>query len=320
LRGDRDVDVRAVGRELHRWATRTHHQVALVVVPGLNSGQVFVEGRTAELVAVAQEREHPGLVRLHDFEELRGGELLVAYEADAPHLDFGALVDVEHDVDLVGIAGDSPELVPDIRKEEALFRIELSHRIGLRLDIGNREDRPGLERDRLVDVVLVDLVVALVDDLANRGPFDETNRELDPGADRIGFDLEVVEIRHVPKRLGVSRDRGVSARRPSTELHRGAHIFRIDAARTDHHDAANFLAVTARAGDLDGRVGVFDRLVGVGLALRIPFASDRLECRLRLRGCTYGPRRRGRRLWHIVPTLSARHGSEPCEHQGYGRG
>ena len=317
---NRDVDVGAVGRELYRRAPRTHHQEALVVVPGLNPGQVFVEGRAAELVSIAQEREHAGLVRLHDFQQLRGRELFVADEADAPHFDLGAFVDLEHDVDLVGVAGDAPELVPDIGQKEALFGVELPHRVGLRLDIGHREDRPGLEGDRFVDVVLVDLVVAFVDDLANRGPFDEANRELDSGADRVGFDLEVVEVRHVPERFRVPRDRRVKTRGPSTKLHRGSHVFGIDAARTDHHDAANFLAVTARARDLDRRVRIFHRFVGVAFALRIPFAADRFRRPLRLRGGPHGPRRRGRRLRYIVPTLSARHGSEPCKHQGYGRG
>jgi len=164
------------------------------------------------------------------------------------------------------VARDTSELVLDVGQEEALFGIELTHRVGLRLDIGHRQDGPGLEGNRLADVVFIDFVVALVDDLADRGAFDEANRELDPRADGVGFDLQVVEVPHVPECPRVPGDRRVRAGGASPELHRRPHVIGIDTPRSDHDDAPNLLVMAARARDMDGGVGVLDRFVGVAFA------------------------------------------------------
>jgi len=111
------------------------------------------------------------------------------------------------------------------------------------------------------DVVLVDFVVSLVDDLPNRGSLDYTNRELDPGAKGVGFDLQIIEVRHVPQGLRITCDRRVRAGVTPAELHRGSHVVWIDAARSniralaeafdpDMMDAALLLAPTS------GSVGV----------------------------------------------------------------
>jgi hypothetical protein len=95
-------------------------------------------------------------------------EGLVADEGDLADDGLGGLADDDEDVDLAGLILDRLQAVGDLREEEALLDVRLLDLLDVRLDCAQVEDRVELEVEDLVDVVELDLAVALDDDLADR--------------------------------------------------------------------------------------------------------------------------------------------------------
>ena len=113
------------------------------------------------------ERKPPSRVCMY-FSRSPSGDVRVPEEADLLHLHLGVLVDDEDHVDLV--VRPLLEAVADLGEEVALLDVLLLDLLHVLADGGEVEEGERLQLDRVLQVVLGELVVALDARLAHRGP------------------------------------------------------------------------------------------------------------------------------------------------------
>jgi|GEM_PF-6554430 len=154
-----DVDVALVRRQGNDRLVDADVDEAVVVVGGLDDGQVTLEGLLAVGALAREEGEVAALAGDHHRLERLGRHLLRANEGDLLHHHLGVLVDDEHHVD-VGAALDGVEPVGDLRQEVALLDVlllDLLHRGAHGVHV---QDGGGLHVDLFLQIVVAQLVVA----------------------------------------------------------------------------------------------------------------------------------------------------------------
>src|ERR1019366_3442585 len=200
---DRDVDALAVGREHHARRADLHAQIALVVVEGTEHQDVALED-VLRVRSARPEREEAAAAGLDLVAKLGVRHVVVADERDAAHGDRLVLDDLELDDDLV--LARAHHVVADVGEEEALLAVGVLDLLHAPAHGGHAQDRVRLDLDGLVELVVLDLVVALERDLFDVRALAHDEPEHDAAVVGGQIDLDVFEEARVPDGVHVARE------------------------------------------------------------------------------------------------------------------
>ena len=200
---DRDLDALAIGREHHAGRADLHVHVALVVIKGVQEEDIALEDVLAVRTAGA-EREDRRLPRLHVRAELFLRDRVVADERDAANGDGRVLDDLELDDDFVVAL--RFDLAVDVGEEVTLLGVGILDLLHAAAHGRHAQDRVRLDLDRLLELVVLELLVAFeLHRLDVRALADEeAEGEAVVGPGHVDFD--VVEEARVPQRTNVARE------------------------------------------------------------------------------------------------------------------
>ena len=200
---DRDVDALAIGGQHHPRRADLDAQVPLVVVERAQHQDVALED-VLPVGPAGPERQEAAVARLHLVAQIGVGHVLVADEGDAPHRHRLVLDDLELDDDLV--LARVHDLVGDVGEEEALLGVGVLDLLHAAAHGRHAQDRVRLDLDRLVELVVLDLVVAREGDLLDVGSLSHDEAEHDAPVVGGQIDLDVLEEPRVPQGVHVGRE------------------------------------------------------------------------------------------------------------------
>ena len=232
---DRHHHPRVIARQPeHRRRDLDGGEAVVEVVAG-EDREVAVQLVAAERAGVGDERQRAGRAGRHVSAQLVAGDRAVAGEGDVGDRDLGVLVDRELDVDLAAVG--RVQRAVDGREREAVREVELGDPVARRADRDLVDDGVALELDGLVNLVELELAVARDQDLVDRGPLDDLEREGVAVADR----PDVGEHPELPDRAQVAAQPLRVERLPGPGRDHGPDRVRIDAMVAADLDAFDAL-------------------------------------------------------------------------------
>ena len=166
-------------------------------------------------VVVEEEAQQIGLAALDLAFELVRGVGVVADEEDLPHRELVALRDLEHEIDALVPGADGFRI--DAHREVAALAVKLDDALGIAVDHGARERPARFRLHRFLEVLVLDLLVALECHPLDRRIFDDLDQNaiLVPGDGHVleqPSGIKALERRIERRRIELSVGAGVKMR------------------------------------------------------------------------------------------------------------
>ena len=193
---NRNFDAVPVRRQHHARRADGDREKAPVVVERAHDGDVALEGVLAEWAAGA-EGQDAGSAGDHDGAELVARDVVVPDERDAAYGDLVVLRDREAHAHFVVLLGN--DLGLGFGEEVALLRVHIADLLDASLDRRLGENGVLFDLDGLLQVVVVDLVVAVDFDFRDVRALADREAERHARVRAVEVDLDVVEESGAPE-------------------------------------------------------------------------------------------------------------------------
>ena len=231
--GERDLDAASIRRQHHARRRHADRQKPTVVIGGVDHQDVAFERVLTKGPARAERKDAP-LAGVHDVAQLLLGHVVVADERDPANRHRLVLDDFEEDVDFVVLAGRDVER--RLGQEISLLGVQIADLLHAAPERGVAQDGVRLGLDALLQLLGLDLVVALELDLLDVRPLAHDEAQRDAVVPAIDFHLHVVEESGVPELAHVARESLGGERLPHVLAQVGEEVLLRNAPVADDFD------------------------------------------------------------------------------------